>query len=356
MAIDNCQFCDIFMTNEVKKISDTTLYENENFFVIPALGCFVQNYIVIVSKRHINSMCYLQSTEKRDLENLINDFRTMLKEVYGFFPIVFEHGSSTNEVSNSACSVMHAHMHIVPLRLQDQSEMITSLEMNRINGYRQFYSEGNDNPYVFFMDNAGIMYFREIKNSDIDIPSQVIRRWIAKDIGYPTMWDWKIYPFSDNVIATVAQLKPAIQKYNFKVRDRRLKYIYYCRAMDGLNPDDIEAEYKYIKNRLAENGRVLVNPYTSDNHYLLEINEHNADIIVSGNLHDILRSDCVIVNLSIKNHTYVGCIAEMVYAKLKGCFVIVICGDSGVENHFHTLFHADKIYRSIDELFSEGEL
>jgi hypothetical protein len=46
----------------------------------------------------------------------------------------------------------------------------------------------------------------------------------------------------------------------------------------------------------------------------------------------------------------------MVYAKLKGCYVIVISGENKVEKHFYTLYHADKIYKSIDELFSKGEL
>lgn len=55
--------------------------------------------------------------------------------------------------------------------------------------------------------------------------------------------------------------------------------------------------------------------------------------------------------MSIKNHLYVGCIAEMIYAKEKGCYVIVITGDTGVEKHFHTLYHADKIYHDMDELF-----
>ena len=113
-----CKFCRIHSTDEVKAVSDTILYENENFFVVPALGCFVENYIMIVAKRHICSMAYLNQEEKKDLETLINEFRKILKEKYGFYPVVFEHGASNNDTNKSACCILHAHLHIVPHKLR----------------------------------------------------------------------------------------------------------------------------------------------------------------------------------------------------------------------------------------------
>jgi diadenosine tetraphosphate (Ap4A) HIT family hydrolase len=349
--MDECRFCAIHSTNEVKAVSDTILYENAYFFVIPALGCFVKDYIMIVSKRHIHSMCYLNSEEKKSLEDLINKFRTILKEKYRFYPLVFEHGAAREEINKSACCVLHAHIHIVPHRLNNQNEMIASLGLKKADEYRKFYSDSYDKSYVFFMDNAGVIFYKVL--ADDALPSQIIRKWIASDLGRSDEWDWKTHPFDENVVATIDDLKPIIKDHHGSLRDTRMKYVYYCCAMDGLETADIGDEYARIQNRLADQGRVLVNPF--NDHMTLELTENNADMIVKENLTNISKADCVVVNLSIKYHTYVGCIAEMVYAKLKGCYVIAVCGDSGVDKHFYTLHLADRICSSLDELFSLKE-
>lgn len=350
--IEGCKFCDIYNTNAIKAISDIILYENEFFFVIPALGCLIKNYIMVISKRHINSMCYLNDNEKRELINLLNDLRTMMKEKYGFYPIIFEHGASNFDMNRSACCVLHAHLHIVPYKMSMQPDMVTALKLLPLNDFSEFFMNGYDKPYIFFMDNRGEIYHRSCENDAL--PSQIIRKWIADDIGKPDSWDWRIHPFTDNIEATVAELKPLIKR-TIKTGDYRLKYIYYCRAMDGLDVDEIEKEYNYVQSKLALQGRILVNPFAKAEHKTLSLNKVNSELVVSENLKGISKADCVIVNLSIKNHLYVGCIAEMIYAKEKGCYVIVITGDTGVEKHFYTIYHADKICHNLDELLCKKD-
>lgn len=351
---DDCKFCEIYNSNTIKAISDIILYENKYFFVIPALGGLITNYIMVISKRHVNSMCYLNKNEKEELIILLNDLRTMMKEKYGFYPIIFEHGASNIDVNKSACCVLHAHLHIVPYKMNQQSKMIESLNLSLLNDLIEFFDVGYDNPYIFFMDNQGEIYHRNCVNASDVFPSQIIRKWIANDIGKPELWDWRINPLQENIEKTVSELKPLI-KNSMNTEDYRLKYIYYCRAMDGLDVNEIEAEYNYIQSKLDAQGRVLVNPFEKTEHMSLKLNKINAELIVKENIKGISKADCVIVNMSKKNHFYVGCIAEMIYAKEKGCYVIVITGDTGVENHFYTLYHADKIYHDIDELFDAND-
>lgn len=343
----SCKFCNIYSDSAVRAISDTILYESEYFFVIPALGSLVRNYIMVISKRHIYSMCYLNSSEKKELLFLLNQFRTMFKEKYGFYPIIFEHGASSVDTNRSACCVLHAHLHIVPYTINRQSEMLETLNLSPLNDFSEFFTFGYDNPYIFFMDNQGGLHFKNCKE-DV-VPSQIIRKWIAADMGRSDAWDWRSEQFLDNISGTVADLKPLIKKSINNV-DHRLKYVYYCRAMDGLDTVAIEEEYNYVQQRLSKQGRVLVNPYEKSEHKRLKLNKINSELIVAENLKGISIADCVIVNLSMKRHTYVGCIAEMVYAKEKGCYVIVIAGDTGVERHFYTIYHADKIVDNLDEL------
>lgn len=348
----SCKFCNIYNASAVRAIPDTILYESKYFFVIPALGSLVKNYIMVISKRHIHSMCYLKDSEKKELLFILNQFRTMLKEQYGFYPIIFEHGASSIDTNRSACCVLHAHLHIVPYTIIRQSEMLETLNLAPLNDFSEFFTSGYDNPYIFFMDNQGGLYFKNCKK-DV-VPSQIIRKWIAADMGCSDAWDWRDKQFLDNISDTVADLKPLIKKSINNV-DYRLKYVYYCRAMDGLDTVAIEKEYNYVQQRLLEQGRVLVNPYVKSEHRRLKFNKINSELIVTENLRGMSKADCVIVNLSMKGHTYVGCIAEMVYAKEKGCYVIVISGDTGVEKHFYTIYHADKIVRNLDELFDSSD-
>lgn len=217
---ENCRFCAMMEEKGTKAAEDTILYEDESFFIVPALGCLVKNYIMIVSKRHVLSMCCLDDREQADLTALLNRVRSMLKEKYGFYPLVFEHGAADGSENKGACCVLHAHLHIVPYRIGRQAEMIDSLKLEQRNGFVDFFSSGQGNPYLFFMDNAGMLYHRNL--TDTALPGQVIRKWIAADIGRPAEWDWKYHPFRKNIEDTVDELKPLIRQ-NICCGDYRLK-------------------------------------------------------------------------------------------------------------------------------------
>ena len=48
----DCVFCNI----DNSKVKNTIIDESDNFFVLPSIGSLVDGYLLIVSKRHINSM------------------------------------------------------------------------------------------------------------------------------------------------------------------------------------------------------------------------------------------------------------------------------------------------------------
>ena len=122
--------------------------------------------------------------------------------------------------------------------------------------------------------------------------------------------------------------------------------------------NEIQEEYRNVESILRNNGQALVNTYELEGHNLLEINKENAEIVGYENLKNISQSDCVIVNLSIPNHLYVGCIGEMVCAKIKGCFVITVVGDSSASKRMWTLLNSDIVVKTLDEAcdFIKGEI
>lgn len=80
-----CSFCDMDKT----KIENTILDETKYFFVIPSLGALTEGYILVISKRHINSMSELTIEEMNEYESLIKKYRNIFKNIYKKYPNIY---------------------------------------------------------------------------------------------------------------------------------------------------------------------------------------------------------------------------------------------------------------------------
>ena len=74
----DCIFCNIDKT----KLENTIIDETANFLVLPAVGSLVEGYLLIISKRHLNSMAELTKEEKEEYQFLINKYHTLFKKYY----------------------------------------------------------------------------------------------------------------------------------------------------------------------------------------------------------------------------------------------------------------------------------
>ena len=52
----SCVFCNI----DKSKLENTIIDESDSFVVLPTIGALVDGYLMIISKRHINSMAELE--------------------------------------------------------------------------------------------------------------------------------------------------------------------------------------------------------------------------------------------------------------------------------------------------------
>lgn len=188
-----CNFCKF----DKKRIENTIIEETENFYVMPTLGSLVDGYVLIVSKKHINSMNELTGKEKEEYFNLLSKYYNRFAEVYGKNPIVFEHG--TIDTNNTASSVIHAHTHIVNHEYKSQEFMIKNLNLKPISKEIDFENKS----YIFFIDNN----FNFFISYEFNPVSQLMRRYIAEDLGLANMYDWKRYHFIENLKSTINKLK-----------------------------------------------------------------------------------------------------------------------------------------------------
>lgn len=190
-----CPFCNI----DKSKLENTILDETKNFYVIPAVGSLVDGYILVTSKRHINSMSELTIDEMREYQILINKYRKIFKFIYTKFPIVFEHGSPI-ENETKANSVLHAHTHIVNHHYKNEEFLIKKMNFKIINKMSDMSRSKN---YIFYLSPNNKTYI----TNNFNPISQIMRVEIANDINMPYEYDWRQSRFEDNIIFTINNIK-----------------------------------------------------------------------------------------------------------------------------------------------------
>lgn len=190
--MEECIFCKL----DENKIANTIIEETENFYIKPSLGALVEGYILIISKKHINSMAELNESEKIEYLSIIEKYRNLFKKIYNRFPIIFEHG--TNGLSEtSASSIVHAHTHIVNHNYTNEKSVLESLNFRKINDI--FHLERINKSYIFYINPIGIHYI----TYDFKPVSQIMRIIIAKDLNMEEKYNWKQYPFTKNIMNTI---------------------------------------------------------------------------------------------------------------------------------------------------------
>ena len=192
----NCVFCNI----DKSRTENTIIEENENFIVLPAIGALVDGYLMIVSKKHINSMSKLKENERIEYEFLIEKYRNKFKNIYNKFPIIFEHGSPIKDSDMKASSVIHAHTHIVNHQFFDESIIIKNLNFKRLANFKYLSKEQN---YIMYINQENICYV----SYNFEPVSQMMRKLIAKDLGYENKFDWKKEIFIENINSTIRKFK-----------------------------------------------------------------------------------------------------------------------------------------------------
>lgn len=195
--MSNCPFCKLDKSNIVNTIID----ESANFLVLPSKGSLCDGYLLIVPKKHINSMNELTKNEKHELLHLINKYRDKFKSIYGKFPLLFEHGSSGQNADNSSSSIKHAHLHIVNHKFTNEIKIISELNLQKVD-IQNFFEFRNKN-YISYISNGNEFYI----TYDFKPVSQQMRIYIAEDLGINNNFNWRQDNFDENIISTISKLK-----------------------------------------------------------------------------------------------------------------------------------------------------
>jgi diadenosine tetraphosphate (Ap4A) HIT family hydrolase len=203
-ADKNCSFCSKFgdKGSNKQKWYDKELISQDNFVVIPAVGAFVEGYLMILTRKHYHNMAQLSKTQLSKLAILKHEVRKILTKYY-HAPIAFEHGPGLPAGMGGSC-IDHAHIHILPFEFDLLPMLKEYCTMKLVSNNRyQFDPKYKSRPYLLYEDQQGQIYMGNGEN----IPSQFIRKLIAKRLGISDQWDYALFPNDELIKATINKLE-----------------------------------------------------------------------------------------------------------------------------------------------------
>lgn len=181
---------------------DRVVHMSTSFVLLPPLGQFMEGGLLLLTRKHVKSMAYLDAVQILELEDLMSEVTTKLHGAYGSNPVFFEHGPGRGR-GKSTCCVDHAHLNIFPTDV-DLMPLLEQFPGHQIDSLDELTSlRDNNDDYIFVQhgDGTRTVHFSE------DFPSQFIRREITRQLGYPERWHWRDYPGIAELRATYDRLQ-----------------------------------------------------------------------------------------------------------------------------------------------------
>jgi diadenosine tetraphosphate (Ap4A) HIT family hydrolase len=210
--LSQCDFCDEFSGGHNNAFSrrygsdprGRTVFETQNFKVLPSLGQIVEGHVLVVPVRHYTALADMPSPLTEEVADLADHVRIALSANYGSC-LLFEHGS--RGVCSGGCGIYHAHLHAVPLR--EESEPVSLLKERF--GYRKLGSIGDiasesngTDSYLYYEDLHSNRYIFDVEY----LPSQYMRRLMAEALGKDE-WDWRKCGREEALLSTITRLSQA---------------------------------------------------------------------------------------------------------------------------------------------------
>jgi diadenosine tetraphosphate (Ap4A) HIT family hydrolase len=198
-----CRFCSGLATPKAEEYWNRPLLRSPNFLVVPSIGALVEGWVLVVPTAHYVSAATISAGLRTEFKSVVGAARQLVGEVYG--PSwVFEHGPKTVG-RQVGCGIDHAHMHVVPTRLDLVSAakpLLPKVAFRRVGGLDTLDASIAANDYLFAESPNGEAHLA----SGDGIGSQVFRRAIADGLGVSERYNWREYPQLETVKATIARL------------------------------------------------------------------------------------------------------------------------------------------------------
>ena len=186
------------------EIPSRILFENENWYLVPTLGCFTTGYVLLISKKHVFSVANLDCDSFREMLAIKARVEEFLAEHCGMKCLCFEHGV-TSDSCDGPNSVNHLHLHIAPFHRPIWRDMALDgfQSVARYEDLLSIWAADLPDAYLIFQDVDGKIYYH---GNASGFPSQFFRMRIAPYYG-ASEWNWKRNDYGDNILNSIALFK-----------------------------------------------------------------------------------------------------------------------------------------------------
>jgi ATP adenylyltransferase len=165
-----------------------------SFVAMPSVGALVPGHILLCPRAHARSFAAIPDPDSAAaaahaaLDRLASSTNAPVQ--------AFEHGNARYGTS-VACTVEHAHLHLLPGLPDLWPELERSANWHTVSpGLSRLRDVVGDGEYVLYIRADGDMHVT-LGQGNRAIPSQWLRRIAAAAIDAPDRWNWREHPNPD---------------------------------------------------------------------------------------------------------------------------------------------------------------
>ena len=205
-----CAFCEEFDREGLGK--SRIIWEDDDFVLLPTLGCFVPGYCLLMPRDHRYSFGELSYEGRLRAAEVLELARTAITDKFGP-TIVAEHGSTVCDAGAGCCD--HAHLHIIPCgpnRVCAAYKQVGGRPRN-IEKFQDL-NRASGTPYIYLSPLPNIHWLWEPAGFE----SQFVRKAVARELGIGDYYDWRRFKFEENISRTYSSLRNCIPSHVMDIR------------------------------------------------------------------------------------------------------------------------------------------
>jgi diadenosine tetraphosphate (Ap4A) HIT family hydrolase len=184
------------------------LYSGAFHYVICGLGAWIPGYVLLVTHRHFDNFSLAPDESQLEFNSLFAKIDELFLKEFGEVTI-FEHGAIDDKRTAGGC-INHAHIHFIARNLDLCGELKQEFRQiaipSGVSSARHLPPLGSPYLYVRQSGEEGQLFL-----VDQPIATQFLRQKVASRIGMHNYWDYKLYPFEENIMKTIGILRGKIK-------------------------------------------------------------------------------------------------------------------------------------------------
>lgn len=206
---EGCVFCRMKFDRELfSEPTNEILYSGQFHYVICGLGAWVPGYVLLITHEHFDNFSFVPDEAHAEFISLFTSIERLMLAEFGEVT-VFEHGAIGDRQKAGGC-INHAHVHFIARNVDLCCELKQEFRPIPIpnGGPSARYLPRLETPYLYVKQRD-----EEAQTFLVDRPleTQFLRQKVASKIGMEKYWDYKLYPFEENIIRTIEILRRRIE-------------------------------------------------------------------------------------------------------------------------------------------------